>query len=67
MTWAPLLLGDRSPSLRLLVLRELLGREEDDPEVIELREIQGEDPLVTSLIELQSPDGSWGKIGRAHV
>lgn len=59
MTWAPLLLGDRSPSLRLLVLRELLGRGEEDPEVLELREIQGEDPLLAPLIGLQRPDGSW--------
>ena len=65
MTWAPLLLGDRSPSLRLLVLRELLGRAEDDPEVRELTEIRGEDPLVTSLMELQSPDGSWRSTGLA--
>ncbi|TRO48930.1 hypothetical protein E2P65_01995 [Candidatus Bathyarchaeota archaeon] len=63
MTWAPLLLGDRSPSLRLLVLRELLGRDEDDAEVSELRELLGEDPLVTSLVGLQSPDGSWRSMG----
>jgi len=65
MTWAPLLLGDRSPSLRLLVLRELLGRDEDDAEVSELRELLGEDPLVTSLVGLQSPDGSWRSMGLA--
>jgi len=63
MTWAPLLLGDPSPSLRLLVLRELLHREEDDPEVAELRDIREEDPLVSGLLELQQRDGSWSSTG----
>ena len=36
MTWIPLLLGDSSPSLRLLVLKELLNKGEDDNEVQEL-------------------------------
>lgn len=63
MTWAPLLLGDPSPSLRLLVLRELLHREEDDPEVVELRDIREEDPLVSGLLELQQGDGSWSSTG----
>ena len=35
--WAPLLLADPSPSLRLLVLRELLNRPESDPEVLSRR------------------------------
>jgi hypothetical protein len=63
MTWAPLLLGDPSPSIRLLVLRELLHREEDDPEVAELRDIREEDPLVSGLLELQQGDGSWRSTG----
>lgn len=63
MTWAPLLLGDPSPCLRLLVLRELLNRGDDDPEVQELKEIREEDPLVTSLVGLQNRDGSWRSTG----
>ncbi len=59
MTWAPLLLADASPCLRLLVLRELLGRPDTDEEVAELKELRDTDPLVANLIKAQSPDGSW--------
>jgi hypothetical protein len=59
MTWAALLLADPSPSLRSLVLRELLGRPEDDPEVRELAVLRDDEPLVADLLALQEPDGSW--------
>jgi hypothetical protein len=62
---APLLLADPSPSLRLLVLRELLGRPEDDPEVRELVALREEEALVADLLELQEPDGSWQMVGPA--
>jgi hypothetical protein len=55
----PLLLADPSSCLRLQVLRELLGREEDDPEVRELLDLRNRDPLVGDLISAQAPDGSW--------
>ena len=41
MTWAALLLADPSPCLRRLVLRDLLGRQADDPEVRELGPARG--------------------------
>jgi hypothetical protein len=59
MTWIPLLLADPSPSLRLLVLRELLNRPAEDAEVRELSEMQDTDPLISDLLELQQEDGSW--------
>ncbi|MHB1296578.1 MAG: hypothetical protein ACYC4R_16490 [Anaerolineae bacterium] len=59
MTWAPLLLADPSPCLRWLVLRELLGRPADDPEVRELEGLRLRDPLVTELLLLQQEDGAW--------
>lgn len=59
MTWAPLLLADSSPCLRMLVLRELLGRREDDAEVRELAGLRESDPLVAELRGLQGSDGSW--------
>lgn len=59
MTWTPLLLADPSPSLRLLVLRDLLGRSETDDEVQELKLLQNSDPYVTRLLELQNDDGSF--------
>jgi len=58
-TWVALLLADGSPSLRLLVLRELLQRSEGDPEVCELVAQQEADPLVADLLRLQADDGSW--------
>ncbi|MHA2364136.1 MAG: hypothetical protein ACXAC7_09265 [Candidatus Hodarchaeales archaeon] len=59
MTWIPLLLTDPSPNLRLLVLKELLNRSEDDPEIQELSKIRDSDTLVIDLFKLQKPNGSW--------
>jgi hypothetical protein len=60
----PLLLADPSPCLRLMVLRELLGRSEDDDEVGELVSLCASDPLVVDLFRNQQPDGSWRADGR---
>ncbi len=65
MTWAPLLLADRSPSLRYLVLTELLGRTIDDSEVSELAKLREEDPLVASLLSLQKDNGKWKDLDQA--
>ncbi|MCG3220415.1 MAG: hypothetical protein H7641_03460, partial [Candidatus Heimdallarchaeota archaeon] len=62
MTWIPLLLGDSSPSLRLLVLRELLYKEENDTEVQELIMLQLQDPLISDLLKFQQKDGSWNVV-----
>jgi hypothetical protein len=60
MTWIALLLADPSPSLRALVLRELMGRPDEDPEVRELAGLRTADPIVADLLALQAADGSWG-------
>ncbi|MFX1313239.1 MAG: hypothetical protein ACFFHD_11590 [Promethearchaeota archaeon] len=62
MTWVPLLLTDPSPNLRLLVLRQLLNRSDDDEEVKELFMLRERDPIVESLIKTQNPDGSWNSV-----
>jgi len=62
VTWVPLLLTDPSPNLRLLVLRELLNRPEDDEEVLELSAIRDKDPIVESLFKTQLPNGSWSSV-----
>ena len=59
MTWIPLLLGDPSPSLRLLVLQELLHKDENDSEFQELKKNQLKDPLISELLKFQRKDGSW--------
>jgi hypothetical protein len=59
MTWAALLLADASPCLRMLVLRDLLGRPEDDAELRELSTLAEADPLAGELFDLQDGDGSW--------
>jgi hypothetical protein len=59
MTWVPLLLADPSPSLRILVLRDLLKRPDDDEEVCELQKLQEEDPLILDFLALQNEEGSW--------
>jgi len=62
MTWAPLLLADPSPCLRMLVLSELLHRPEDDPELRELAELRERDPLAADLWARQEPDGAWKEV-----
>jgi hypothetical protein len=59
MTWLPLLLADRSPCLRTLVLRELLGKARDDPELLELAALRRREPLVAPLLSAQDTDGAW--------
>ena len=59
MTWLPLLLADRSPCLRWLVLTELMGRDENDVEVQELAALREQDPLVAPLLAVQEADGGW--------
>jgi hypothetical protein len=59
MTWMPLLLADRSPCLRWLVLRELLHRPANDPELQELEALREDDALVAPLLKAQETDGSW--------
>jgi hypothetical protein len=59
MTWAPLLLADPSPCLRLLVLRGLMERGEHDAEVRELNGLRDSDRIVTGLLRAQEDDGSW--------
>lgn len=60
--WTPLLLADPSPSLRLLVLRELIGAPIDDEEVFELTQLRETDPLITNILTLQESDGSWSQV-----
>lgn len=64
MTWAPLLLADRSANLRYLVLKELLGKAGEE-EARELKELRLEDPIVRSLLALQSEGGKWRQIDQA--
>jgi len=62
MIWIPLLLTDPSPNLRLLVLKELLQRPDDDGEVQELLQLREKDPIVELLIKTQLSDGSWSSV-----
>ncbi|MDF1514113.1 MAG: hypothetical protein P1S60_09925, partial [Anaerolineae bacterium] len=59
MTWTALLLADRSVCLRWLVLRHLMERSDDDPEVHELLSLRKDDPLVAPVLAAQEDDGSW--------
>lgn len=59
MTWIPFLLADRSACLRWLVLRNLLARPNDDPEVQELLPLREDDPLAAPVLAAQEPDGAW--------
>jgi len=59
MTRIPLLLANPSACFRWLVLRELLHRPGDDPEVRELMDLRQSDPLIANLLRMQASDGSW--------
>ncbi len=59
MTWVPLLLADRSPILRRLILKDLLERPDTDREILELEKLIENDPLIVSLLGKQIKDGSW--------
>ncbi len=67
MNWIPLLLADRSPSLRLLVLRDLMGRKQNDEEIRELESLRSEDPVISTLLLMQQKDGSWKNIDGAGI
>jgi hypothetical protein len=60
--------------LRYLTLRDLYGRAEDDPEMVELIALRETDPLAAEILTLQTPDGSWrpgamaiGRAGGSHT
>ena len=59
MNWVSLLLADPSPSLRLLVLRDLMDRPDDDQEILELKQLQGQDAWLKRFLDLQNMDGSF--------
>jgi len=59
VSWVSLLLADSSSCLRILVLKELLQRSDDDSEVQELVALCESDPVVARLLSMQSGDGSW--------
>ncbi len=67
MTWIPLLLTDPSACLRYLVLKDLLGRSENDSELQEFCELRPEDPLIKNLEELQQNNGAWESDGVSIV
>ena len=60
------LLEPDDPPSRWLALRLLLDRPADDPEVVEAQRAIPGSPIVTSLLDGQSADGSWerGKTSR---
>ncbi|MBN1351877.1 terpene cyclase/mutase family protein [candidate division KSB1 bacterium] len=59
MNRVPLLLANPSLCFRLRVLRDLLKRPADDPEVLEFEKMRLNDPLVTGILNKQADDGSW--------
>ena len=59
MTWVPILLAERSASLRYLVLRDLLEVPKNDTELMELERLRTQDRILTDLLDLQDDDGSF--------
>ena len=57
--WVPFLLADRSPNLRIMVIRQMLGPDYDLEEIRELELLREKDPISARLFALQEPDGSF--------
>jgi hypothetical protein len=55
------LLEPENPAVRLRTLRELLGRGEDDPEVVETRLAMMAGKQVQAILAKQNEGGYWGK------
>lgn len=60
------LLESDAPSVRAATLQRLLGREPDDPEVIEARACAMRTDPVAAILAAQHPDGWWSKPGPGY-
>src|SRR3989337_624322 len=58
-----LLAKDADPSVRHRVLRELLDRAEDHPEVVRARKQVGKKGWAAEILRLQHPGGQWDTAG----
>jgi hypothetical protein len=60
------LLASREPAIRYRTLREVLGRDEDDDEVVAARSAIPEGPKVREIFAAQNDDGTWGNNRYGH-
>ena len=60
------LLEKENPSVRTLALRHLLGRNEQDPELVEARAAIASMPQVRAILGAQFPRGYWIKPDRGY-
>ena len=60
-----LLSDDADPSLRYRVLRELLDRPSDDPEVLSAKKQIGLEGWGAKILQLQHPAGQWDTAGNS--
>jgi len=58
LTW---LVGSEVPSVRYLTLRDLLGRPENDPDVVVARKRIASWSPIEELLAEQQPNGYWGE------
>ena len=58
-----LLTKDADPSVRLRVLRDLLDRPEDDPDVVRARKEIGRKGWAAKILGEQHPQGQWSTSG----
>ncbi len=57
------LLEEDQPAVRYLALTGLLGKAEDDEEVLAAREVIAERGWAWEILSKRSPDGTWGERG----
>ena len=61
------LLEAEDPAVRHLVLRQLLDRPDDDPDVADSRRAAMAADPIASILAAQEPDGHWEKPGPGYA
>lgn len=56
----PRLLKSGTPSIRYFTLKELLGRQEDDEEVVREKNAVNSSAVVTRILDARNAEGYWG-------
>lgn len=62
----PWLLDEADPAVRHLALRDLLGRPDDDPELLDARRAALTVGPVAAILDAQHPDGYWSRPGSGY-
>ena len=60
------LLEEANPSVRYFTLRDILDKNEDDPQVLATKRLIPESPVVKKILRKQNPRGYWEEPGNPY-